>query len=338
MSKTLKGLYVLDPTKFEAIYGPDEQAKIARHVDIYAPVQSGKIMEENPQLLADCEVIFSGWGMAKADAAFLAAAPKLKVIFYGAGSIKGFTTDEFWERDILVSSAYGANSVPVSEYAFSQIIFCLKRGYEFARMMREGKGKIWWSVREQVQLAGAFGSTVGIISLGMIGRRVCGLLKNLDVNVLAYDPFATPADAKKLGVELVGLDEIFKRSDVVSLHTPWLKETEGLITGAHLASMKPSASFINTSRGAVVREQEMIEVLQRRSDIQAVIDVTWPEPPVDESPLFTLPNVVVTPHVSGPVGPEIRRQGKYMVSELKRYVKGLPLEWAVDKKKAATLA
>lgn len=334
----LKGLYVLDPTKFEAIYGPDEQAQIARHVNIYAPVQSGKIMAENPKLLADCEVIFSGWGMAKADAAFLAAAPKLKAIFYGAGSIKGFTTDEFWDRNILVSSAYAANGVPVSEYALSQIIFCLKRGYEFARTLRQEKGKVWWSVREAVHVPGALGSTVGIISLGMIGRRVCNLLKNFDVKVLAYDPFAKPAQAKELGVELVSLEDIFKRSDVVSLHTPWLKETEGMITGAHLASMKHSASFINTARGAVVREQEMIDVLSRRPDIQAVIDVTWPEPPVDDSPLFTLPNVVITPHVSGPVGAEIRRQGKYMVNELNRYVAGQPLEFAVDKVKAATLA
>jgi phosphoglycerate dehydrogenase-like enzyme len=334
----LKGLYVLDPTKFEAIYGPDSQAQIAKHVDIYAPVQSGKIMAENPQLLADCEVIFSGWGMARADTAFLAAAPRLKAIFYGAGSIKGFTTDEFWERNILVSSAYAANGVPVSEYALSQIIFCLKRGYQFARTLRQEKGKVWWSVRDQVAIAGGFGSSVGIISLGMIGRRVCKLLKNFEVNVFAYDPFATPAQAKELGVELIGLDEIFKRCDVVSLHTPWLKETEGLITGAHIASMKHNASFINTSRGAVVREPEMIQVLQTRQDIQAVIDVTWPEPPVDDSPLFTLPNVVITPHVSGPVGPEIRRQGKYIVNELERYIKGQPLEFAVDKKKAATLA
>jgi len=334
----LKGLYVLDPTKFEAIYGPEEQAQIAQHVEIYAPVQSGKIVAENPQLLADCEVIFSGWGMAKADAAFLTAAPKLKAIFYGAGSIKGFTTDEFWDRNILVSSAYAANGVPVSEYAFSQIIFCLKRGYEFARAMREGKGRIWWSVRDQIHIPGALGSTVGIISLGMIGRRVCSLLRNLDVKVLAYDPFAKPAQAKELGVELASLEDVFKRSDVVSLHTPWLKETEGMITGAHLASMKHNSSFINTSRGAIVREQEMIEVLQRRPDIQAVIDVTWPEPPVDDSPLFALPNVVVTPHVSGPVGAEIRRQGRYVVKELLRYVNGQPLEFGVDKARAATLA
>jgi phosphoglycerate dehydrogenase-like enzyme len=205
-------------------------------------------------------------------------------------------------------------------------------------MLREQKGKVWWSVRDEVCPAGALGSTVGIISLGMIGQRVCNLLKNFEVKVLAYDPFAKPAQAKEFGVELVGLDEIFKRCDVVSLHTPWLKETEGMITGAHLASMKHNASFINTARGAVVREQEMIEVLQSRPDIQAVIDVTWPEPPVDESPLFTLPNVVITPHVSGPVGPEVRRQGKYMVNELKRYVKGQKLQFAVDKKRAATLA
>jgi phosphoglycerate dehydrogenase-like enzyme len=137
---------------------------------------------------------------------------------------------------------------------------------------------------------------------------------------------------------MTSLDEVFRRADVVSVHTPWLKETEGLITGAHIASMKPYSTFINTSRGAVVRETEMTHVLQARPDLVAVIDVTHPEPPSPDSPLFTLPNVILTPHIAGSLGAECRRMGQYMVGELERYVLGQPLRYALTRERAAIMA
>jgi phosphoglycerate dehydrogenase-like enzyme len=172
----------------------------------------------------------------------------------------------------------------------------------------------------------------------MVGRRVCELLKPFDVKVIAYDPYVRKETADELGVELCSLDEVFLRSDVVSLHTPWLKETEKMIKGKHFMMMKSGASFINTARGAVVHEEEMIEVLAKRQDLQAVLDVTWPEPPKVGSPLYTLPNVVLTPHIAGSMDGECRRMGRYMVDELKRYINGEPLKWSITKEKAAILA
>jgi phosphoglycerate dehydrogenase-like enzyme len=132
------------------------------------------------------------------------------------------------------------------------------------------------------------------------------------------------------------LEDIFRRADVVSLHTPWLPETEGMITGQHFTLMKPNAAFINTARGAVVRESEMIAVLEQRPDLLAVLDVTYPEPPVPGSPLYTLPNVVLTPHIAGALGPETRRLGEMMLDELQRYLRGEPLRWQVSPKQART--
>ena len=100
---------------------------------------------------------------------------------------------------------------------------------------------------------------------------------------------------------------------MVSLHTPWLKETEGFVTGTHIASLKPYATFINTSRGAVVREEELVAVLQQRPDLVVVLDVTCPEPPSPDSPLYSLPNVILTPHIAGSVGTECQRMGQVMV-------------------------
>jgi phosphoglycerate dehydrogenase-like enzyme len=122
------------------------------------------------------------------------------------------------------------------------------------------------------------------------------------------------------------------------MHTPWLKETEGMITGEHFAAMKPNATFINTARGAVVREGEMIEMLRERTDLFAVLDVTYPEPPEPGSPLYTLPNVVLTPHIAGSLSGECRRMGGYVVEELKRYLCGEPQLWPISREQAATLA
>lgn len=329
----LKGLYVLDSSAFDRIYGEAERAAIAEHVDIYAPPQTAEMVAEHPEVLNDAEVIISGWGMAKMDEAFLSAAPRLKIVFYGAGSIRYFVTEASWERGVRVTSAYAANAVPVSEYTLSQILFGLKRGWYHALTIKQ---RCAWIPPADVP--GAYGSTVGIISLGMIGRLVVERLRPFDVHVLAYDPYVSSEDAAKLGVELCSLEEVFRRADVVSLHTPKLPETLGMIRGEHLAAMKPGATFINTARGAIVREDEMIEVLRERPDLYAVLDVTDPEPPLPDSPLYTLPNVVLTPHIAGSLGPECRRMGRTMVEELRRYVAGQPLKWEITRERARIMA
>ncbi len=314
MSK-LRGLYLLHDDAFERIYGPDQQRDIAELVDIVGPQMNAEQVAGDPSVLADVDVILSGWGMAPMDEAFLAAAPNLKAVFYGAGSIRNFVTDASWDRGVVVTSAYAANAVPVAEFTLAEIIFSLKRGWYFMRTVRKDH-----AYPPRVGVPGAYGSTVGLVSLGMIGRMMAERLQQLDVHVIAYDPFASAEDAAALGVELCTLDEIFQRSDVVSLHTPWLPETVGLITGEHFAAMKPNSTFINTARGAVVREQEMIDVLVQRPDLYAVLDVVYPEPPASDSPLFSLPNVVLTPHIAGCIETECRRMGNTMVEELRRYL------------------
>ena len=329
----LKGLYVLSSESYDKIYGPAEREDIAELVDVYAPLQTPAAVEADPGVLGQAEVIFSGWGGAKMDEAFLAAAPKLRAVFYGAGSVRGIVTEAFWGRGIVLCSAWAANAVPVTEYTLSQVLFGLKRGWHHVRDLR--RERKW---RRQEGICGAYGSTVGIVSLGMVGRGVCRRLQPFDITVLAYDPYATEVVAQELGVRLCGLDEIFRLCDVVSLHAPKLTATEGMITGEHLMSMKPNATFINTARGAVVREAEMIDVLRKRPDLLAVLDVTEPEPPAEDSPLWTMENVVLTPHIAGSMGPECNRQGRYMVDELRRFAAGAALKWSITRERAALLA
>lgn len=321
----MKGLYLLDAGSFEQIYGPDEQRDIAELVDIYAPPQTTATAQENPAILAEADVLFSGWGGPRLDDAFLAAAPRLKAFFYGAGATGHLLTPTVWERGIRVTSAYGANAVPVAEFTLAAIIFSLKSAWQSARRVRETE-----SYPPKGIVPGCYGTTVGLVSLGAIGREVCRRLAALDVRVIAYDPFISEDEVRELGVELVAsLDAVFRRSQVVSIHTPWLPETERLIRGAHIAALPEGAALINTSRGAVIAEDEMLEVAASRPDLQFVLDVTYPEPPAPGSPMYRLPNIFLTPHIAGSLNNECRRMGRYMVEELRRYCAGEPLLWEI---------
>jgi phosphoglycerate dehydrogenase-like enzyme len=329
----LNGLYILAPASVDLIYGEPERKDIAGRIRLLAPPLTPENAPAHPDLLREVEVIFSGWGAPKLDDAFMASVPNLKLFLYGAGSIRHFTTPAFWSRNIPICSAWAANALPVAEYTLAQMLFSLKHGWRFAAEIKR-----LGAYPEKGAVPGAYQSTVGIISLGMIGRRVAELLKPFDLRILAYDPFVKPDEAKALGVTLVPLETLFRDCDVVSLHTPWLKETEGLITGGHIASMKPGATFINTARGAIVRETEMIDVLAKRPDLCAVLDVTYPEPPVPGSKLYTLPNVILTPHIAGSMNTECRRMGRFMIDELDRFNAAQPLRWHVTEKMAQTLA
>lgn len=331
-----KGIYILGETSYSDIYPERVRQKIESRVNMITQAYTSQSIAESLDVLQDVEVLFSGWGAPKLDEAFLKAAPRLKMVFYGAGSVKGMVTEAFWKRGIRLTSAYAANAIPVAEYTVSQIVFALKNGWRLSRAYQDPKTNR--GMRAAFPVVGTFGSTVGLISLGMIARQVCQRLQAYDMNVIAYDPFATREQAEALGVQLCTLDELFERADVVSLHAPWLEETVGMITGEHFRRMKPGATFLNTARGAIVREPEMIEALQERPDLFAILDVTYPEPPVDDSPLYTMPNVVLTPHIAGSLGNEIARMGMYMADELGRYLAGEPLAWEIDEKKAAILA
>lgn len=329
-----KALFFHNTGLEDRVYGPKQRKQLNGLVELSDVLLCRDNWQAHREVLSGTELILSSWGAPVLDEEFLAAAPKLEAIFYGAGSIRGFATDAGWDRGIRITSAYAANAVPVAEFTVSQIIFCLKRGWF---MIEAAKDPESWV--NKVPMPGAYETKVGIISLGMIGRLVCEMLKSYDVEVLAYDPYADDSVFEELGAQRVAsLEEIFTQSDIVSLHAPWLPATEGMIDGRLLALLKENASFINTSRGALVREPEMIEVMRTRPDLTAVLDVTWPEPPPSDSPLFELPNIIITPHIAGSMHLECRRMGQYMVDELTRYLNGDPMKWEITRETAKMLA
>ena len=187
-------------------------------------------------------------------------------------------------------------------------------------------------------MPGCYGSTVGFVSFGMVARKLLSFLEPYELRRLVYCPFLANSEASRLNVELCDLREVFRRSDVVTLHTPHMPQTHGLVTGEHIASMRAGATLVNTARGGIIREEEMIEVLKSRPDLTAVLDVTDPEPPDKHSPLLQLPNVVLSPHIAGSHDRECRRMGVFMLDELRRYLAGEPLLWQITREMNAVMA
>jgi phosphoglycerate dehydrogenase-like enzyme len=322
----MKRAMMLLPTRSrDQIYSPETVAEIGKLVNLIdASERVGKLDLLRGDI-ADTEVILSGWGMMKLDKEFLEAAPRLKAVLYGAGSVREFLTDEFWQRGIRLTSAYRANGIPVSEYTIAVMVLGLKQVLKSSQTTCRERRFV-----RPTEAQGMFRSKIGVIGAGVVGSGVLNRLKGYEVETFCYDPCLTPERARELGTTPMGMDEIFRTCDCVTVHAANIPSTEGMITGAHLRTMKEGAVFINTARGAIVREQEMIEVL-KEGRIFAFIDVTEPEPPAPDSPLYTLPNVFLTPHTSGAIGQERHRQGEYVLEELKCFLKGEPARYPVTR-------
>lgn len=311
------------------MYGDDLLGEVARRVDVLGDRIEPAEMGAHEMRLAAAEMIFTGWG-APPIAELLPRCPHLKVIFFAGGTASYMLNPEVWDRGIVITSSYVANAVPVAEYSLAAILLGLKGAWRSIATMKSERLYV-----RPTEVSGAFGSTVGLISCGAIGRELLRLLRAFEVRTLVYDPFLADGEIRALGAEPAGLEEVFVRSDVVSLHAPELDETREMITGRHFAAMKPLATFINTARGSIVREQDLYEVARQRPDLQFVLDVVSPEPPPGDSPLFDIPNIFVTPHIAGAMGGECRRMGHYMLEELDRHLAGLPLRWAITPDLAA---
>jgi len=325
------GLYLIRPDVLDEVYGPAEQAEAAALLDLRHPPQTPASIRNDPSPLRDVEVLLAGWGLPRLDAELLEHAPRLRLVLYGGGSTRPFVTPELWSRGVRIVTARAANSLPVADYTLAVILFSLKHGW---RLMGQTRGPSE-PYAPAAEMPGGYGSTIGLLSLGSVGRLVRERLRPFDLTVLACDPALGPGEARGLDVKPVGLEELFAESDIVSVHTPLLDSTIGLVTRDLIASMPHGASFINTARGAIVRERDLAEALEARPDLQAVLDVT--EPLAADSRLRHLPNVVLTPHIAGAMGRERRRLGRLLIGELKRYLAAEPLEWEIGPAESAAM-
>ncbi|MBQ3545441.1 MAG: hydroxyacid dehydrogenase [Lachnospiraceae bacterium] len=284
----------------------------------------------------DVEFIFSTWGMPTfTEIEIKQVFPNLKCVFYAAGTVQFFARP-FINCGVRVFSAWSANAIPVAEYTVAQIILAGKRFFSACKKMSEGETKEAYIIRENY--IGNYDSNVGIVGAGMIGAKVCEMLKNYKLNVKVFDPFLSDEKAKQLGVQKVELDELFSTCNVVSNHLANNEQTQGIFVYKHFMSMPKYATFINTGRGAQVVENDLARALNERNDLAAVLDVTAYEPLQTGHPFFSLNNCFITPHIAGSGGRETFRMAEYIAEEFIRYISGDTLTCEVNNKMLETMA
>jgi len=288
------------------------------------------------KLLAETEILITGWGSPAIDAAALALAPHLKLVAHSAGTVKGLLGDSLFDRGIAVSHAAQANALPVAEFTLAAIIFAGKKIFRFRDLYVADRNRKR-TQPIQAEAIGNYGRTVGIIGASRIGRRVIELLAPFDYRVLLYDPMVDEAEATRLGAEKTELDALMASADIISLHAPSLPATRHMIDARRLSLMKEGATFINTARGALVDEAALIATL-KTGRIDAIIDVTDPEIPEADSAFYDLPNIFLTPHIAGAVGLERTRLGEMAVEEAIRFIEGRPLLHAIRREDMARMA
>lgn len=319
MANRPTALFAMHREHLPLIFPEDVLSRVRQLVDIDETLVVERFdTPEAVAALADVEILVTGWGCPPIDVAVLRAAPLLRAVVHTGGSVKAHVTPECWERGVLVSSAADANAVPVAELSLAMILLAGKGVLGLRERYRAERG---FTLGEVVPDVGNFRRRVGIVGASRIGRRVVRLLEPFDLTVSLTDPYLT---APLPGTELVGLDELLRDSDVVSLHAPATPETHHLLDKERLALIPDGGVLVNTARGSLVDTDALIDELST-GRISAVLDVTDPEPLPADSPLFDLPNVFLTPHIAGSHGNELGRLGQSAADELERLVAGTPL-------------
>lgn len=320
-------LLAMDQELVPRILGPEGLRRLALVADpVPGTVADDFGRADVAAALADTEVLFTFWGCPPVDRAVLDAAPRLRAIVHAAGSVKGILSEACWSRGIQVSSAAWANAHPVAEYTVAAVLLSNKRLLQIRDDYRLRRDRNDWHHRYAG--VGNYRRTVGLVGASRIGRRVIELLRPYDLDVLVYDPYLSAAEAAALGVRKAELDELCRASDVLSIHAPALAETRHMIDRRRLALMPDGATLVNTARGPLVDTEALVEEL-RSGRLHAVLDVTDPEPLPVDSPLFDLPNVLLTPHVAGSLGLELHRMADSATAEVARYARGLPFSHPV---------
>ncbi len=279
--------------------------------------------------IEDADIVISSWDTANFDEDVIAKAKNLKLLTHAAGSVKPVVSDALFNRNIKVTSSAAAISYGVAEFCLGLILMAPKRVFWAAQATAAGQ----W--REGIEVFnGAFeiyGQKIGVIGASNVGKHLIRLLSNFQCDVLLYDPYCSEQQAQELGVNKVEtLDELFEQCRIVSLNAPSTKQTENMIRGKHFKLLQDGSVFINTARGAIVNEQEMIEELKSERFI-ACLDVTEPEPPAEDNPLRTLPNVILTPHIAGTIAENMARLGTLVANEIEAFVTNNPLHFEIKK-------
>jgi D-3-phosphoglycerate dehydrogenase len=239
----------------------------------------------------------------KVDAEVFAATTKLKVVARAGVGLDNVEVPAATARGVLVVNAPTSNIVSAAEHAVALLLSLARRIPAADASLRAGEWK-----RSSFSGVEISGKTVGVVGLGKIGQLFAQRLASFGTELVAYDPYVSPARAAQLGIELLSLDDLLARADVISIHLPKTPETKGLIGADQLARTKKGVLIVNAARGGLVDEHALADAVRDGQVGGAGIDV-FVEEPTTTSPLFELPNVVVTPHLGASTGEAQDRAG-----------------------------
>jgi phosphoglycerate dehydrogenase-like enzyme len=324
----LRFCFNLDRARQAQCFSPQTLAAIGDLVDLDFETPARLTDDWLRPRLAAADGCITGWGSLPLDAARLAGAPALRYALHAAGSVKSVVVDDaVWERGVRVTSAANANGIPVAEFALGLILCALKDVFRYQVAFKAGGRAAW---QRAVTTPGYYGTTVGVIGAGNVGRHLLGLLRHHDFRVLVYDPWLEDTDAAALGATRTGLEELLRASHAAVLVAPNIPQNAHLIGAAQLALLPDGATLINPGRGALLDHDALIAEL-RTGRITACLDVSDPEPPPAGSPLYSLPNCILTPHVAGSLNGECLRLGAQVLEEVRRLVSGRPFQGEVTR-------
>ena len=326
-----KILYLPTSGHTEAVFPPEVFTRFQEQFDVTLnETGSSYTSDQIAELVAGFEGVVTGWGVSPITEKVMANADALRIIAHSAGSVKrliGEVLDKYiLPRQICVFSANEAIAYNVAEYAIGAMIMTTRRWVDFILHTRSGK----WNRSEVASSANSLrGSVVGIVSASKVGRQVIKLLQPFEARKLIYDPYLSDWEAGNLDVEKVSLNDLFATADIVTVHTPSIPQTNKIIGEEQLKLLRDGTTLVNTSRGSII-DHDALLAEARTGRIFIALDVTTPEPLPSDSPFLGLPNVFVTPHISGTGVYGYSKIGEMTLAALEDYFADKPVVGAVD--------
>jgi D-3-phosphoglycerate dehydrogenase / 2-oxoglutarate reductase len=279
----------------------------------------------------DVDVIYEGSVQVTGDV--MRQLPRLRALCARGIGVDRFDVDAATEHGIVVINLPRVFHREVAHHAISLLLASIRQIVPLNNAMKARAENPDTPLRPAVPHQHIYGQTLGIVSLGNIGRVVATLLRPFELNIIAYDPFVPQSVADEYGVRMVEtLDDLCQQADFISVHAPLSAATRHLITEKHFRQMKRSAIFVNTGRGPVVDEEALIKALREGWIAAAGLDVQEKEPPDPDNPLLRMDNVILTPHVASASDLARVERARWMGIEVSRVLAGkYPIHGHVNK-------
>ena len=279
------------------------------------------------------DIAITSWGNTAIDKEILSVCPDLKLVAHAAGSVKPIVSDDLWEKGVRVLSSACPLGEGVAETALGFTISASKNFYNLNSSLRNGG---WNEGKENIKEL--FDLKIGVIGFGWAGKHYVKLLQSFYVDVYCYDPFIDEKEMAEKGAEKADFQWILANCDIVSVHAPSIPSTHHMFNAQTLSLMKKDAVLINTARGSLVDENALYEFMASGNLKYACIDVFDPEPPAKDNRLFTLPNIIATPHLAGLANNGLKRIGIFITEEVDNFQNGRPMRGEVTKEMLEKMA